>query len=268
MKRFAFSLLVSLAVSSFTLIDSAQAQVCGGGFVGVGPIGVGVVVDCPPPPPPVVVVRPRVRRVVRPIVVEQPVVVTRQARPLPPPPPAVMAPRGAMVPRWTIGAMMDSSSYGDGGLLGGGIYARFLLSDQVAVEGHLSGLESCTNCNALAHRTDARAGIAGLYFLNPVQAEGMNLYLKGGITSNQITYNNDVNMVSQSTSQTNFEAGGGIEWRLAPWLSLNAEVTAMSAVSGEEIGRGPLDDHIGNGIPASDLGNSAVNFRLGISAHF
>lgn len=267
MKRYALSLLVSLVLASFTLIDSAVAQVCAGGFVGVGPIGVGVVVDCPPPPPPVVVVRPR--RVVRHVVVEQPVVVQQQqARPLPPPPPAITASRGIMAPRWTLGAMMDSSSYSDGGMVGGGVYARFLLNDQLAVEGHISGQDSCTNCNSLAHRNDARAGIAGLYFLNPVQADGLNLYLKGGVTSNQITYINDYNGDSMSTSQVNFEAGGGIEWRLAPWLSLNVEVTAMSAISGEEIGRGSLDDHIGNGIPASDLGNGAVNFRMGIAAHF
>lgn len=270
MRHVTSTLLVSLVLASLSFIDLASAQVCGGGVIGVGPIGVGVVIPCPPPPP-VVVVRRRVVRpvVVAPVVVEQPVYhrpVVRQTVPLPPA--AIMAPQEQFVPRLTLGVMMDSSSYEEGGLAGGGIFARYLLSSQFAVEGHVSGLNSCTNCHEVAYRTDSRAGVAGLYFLNPVQAVGMNLYVKGGLTVNNIKFSNDLTWESQSLSQTNLEVGGGLELRLTPWLSLNVEVTGMGAVGGEEFGHGPIDPQLATGIPSSDLDNGAINFRLGVSTHF
>jgi len=270
MRHVTSTLLVSLVLASFTFIDFASAQVCGGGVIGVGPIGVGVLVPCPPPPPMVVVRRRVVRPVyVQPVVIEQPAYprpVVRQT--VPPPPAAIMAPQEQFVPRLTLGVMMDSSSYEDGGLAGGGVFARYLLSQQFAVEGHVSGLSSCTNCNEVAYRTDSRAGVAGLYFLNPVQAVGMNLYVKGGLTVNNMTFSNDITWESESISQTNLEVGGGIEWRLTPWLSFNVEVTGMGAVGGEEIGTGPINEQLAPGIPSSEINNGAVNFRLGVSTHF
>lgn len=267
MRHVTSTFLVSLLFVSLSFVDTANAQICGAGVIGVGPIGVGVIVDCPPPPPPpVVVVRPRVRRVYHHAPPPPPPPVVRQA-PLPPPPP-ILTQSQPFVPRLTLGIMMDSSSYSDGGLVGGGVLARYLLSENLAVEGHISGLGSCTSCNELAYRNDARVGIAGLYFLNPVQAVGMNLYVKGGVTFNTITYENDVNWDFESTSQTNLEVGGGIEWRLTPYLSLNAEITAMGAIGGSEIGHGPISEPMAKGIPGSDLNNGAVNFRLGVSTHF
>jgi hypothetical protein len=266
MRHVTSTLLVSLVLASFSFVDFASAQVCGGGIIGVGPIGVGVMIPCPPPPP-VYVVRPR--RVIRPVYIQQPVIVQQQApRPLPPPPAAIMGPQEQFVPKLTLGLMMDSSSYEDGGLIGGGVYARYLLSQQFAVEGHVGSLSSCTNCNEVAYRTDSRVGVAGLYYLNPVLPVGMNLYVKGGLTVNNITFSNDITWESESISQTNLEVGGGVEWRLAPWLSLNVEVTGMGAVGGEEIGTGPINEQLSPGIPSSGINNGAVNFRLGISTHF
>jgi len=265
MRHVTSTLLVSLVLASFSFIDFASAQVCGGGLIGVGPIGVGVMIPCPPPPP-MYVVRPR--RVIRPVYIQQQPVVIQQNRTLPPPPAAIMAPQEQYVPRLTLGVMMDSSSYDDGGLVGGGVYARYLLSQQFAVEGHVGGLNSCTNCNEVAYRSDSRVGVAGLYFLNQVQPVGMNLYVKGGLTVNNITFSNDITWESQSISQTNLEVGGGVEWRLTPWLSLNVEVTGMGAVGGEEIGTGPINEQLAPGIPSSDINNGAVNFRLGFSTHF
>ncbi len=294
MKKSTLIALVSFfSISMFAV--SSQAQVpCGGGIVGIGPFGIGVVIDCPPP---VVVVRPRiVRPAPRVVVIErrggcyedapchQPRPVYRRpaySRPAPAPAPrvaaapVVAAPAGlATAPgqdftRFSISLFVDSSSYEDGGLAGGGFNGRYMLSRQFAVEASISGLSSCTNCNEYASRVDSRFGIAGLWYLGGKRDMGMNLYLKGGVVFNSITFTNDLTGETSDVQQTNFELGGGLELKLSRAFGIYAEATGMVASEDDSsVGTGPIYGNMSNGIPSSDNGNGAFNFRAGISWHF
>lgn len=296
MKKSTLIALISfVSISMFAV--SSQAQVpCGGGIVGIGPFGIGVVIDCPPP---VVVVRPRiVHRVVHPrprvVIVERrggcydertnapcrrPA--PRYRRPVRRAAPVVAAPVVAAptalntqpsyldYSRFSLGVHIDSSSYEDGGLLGTGVNAKYMLSRHFGIEASAGVLTSCTNCNEYASRTDSRFGIAGLFYLGGRKDTGMNIFFKGGLIFNNITFNNDVSGDTLDVQQTNVEFGGGLELKLSRSFGIYAEMTGM--VAGEEsdtIGTGPIPDSMANGIPASTIDNPAFNFKAGISYHF
>jgi opacity protein-like surface antigen len=280
-----------LALLSFLTISMAtsasQAQVPCTGAIGIGPFGIGIAVDCAPPP--VIVVRPRIRRVRRPgvIIIERAPCNHRGGcrHPAPPPPPVrrrrirryapvVAAPVFAtpLLPsfkRFMIGANVDSSSYSDGGLVGGGVFGRYMITREIGVEASTATLKSCTNCNEFASRQDNRFGIAAVYYLGGAKRRGLNIYAKSGIIFNHITFSNEVSGWSDSVTQTNAEFGGGIELKLSDNLSLNLEATGMVASDDdEEIGLGGLNDNIAQGIPTSSKDNGSFNLRFGIAMHF
>ncbi|MBN2724119.1 MAG: outer membrane beta-barrel protein [Deltaproteobacteria bacterium] len=279
-----FLLTAAFSVITFLNISTANSQVpCGGGIIGIGPIGIGVIVDCPPPPPPprvVVVKRPAViryavsRRVVEEDSCDESSSCQRRSAPLPPPPasiPAAPANLGVTeeMPRLSLGAFMDSSSYEDGGLMGGGVNLKYMLSDNFGFELSTSILQSCTNCNEYASRTDARVGLSALYYLGNPRPIGFNVYLKGGFVVNSITFTDDRNGSSESVEQTNLEVGGGLEYRLTRNLSLNIEATGMIASETDDsIGYGPIPEAISTGIPSSDVNSGAFNVRGGVNIHF
>ncbi|MBU1218209.1 porin family protein [Myxococcota bacterium] len=278
--------LLFVAVTFFSLsffnIQNSNAQVpCGGGIIGIGPIGIGVVVDCPPPPPPprVIVIRRVVRPVVRyapvPVAVQPTCVETNSCQPVPrapvsvPAAPADISRASESLPMLSVGAFIDSSSYEDGGLAGGGVNVKYLFSPHFGIELSTSFLSSCTNCNEFASREDTRVGLSALYYLGGAKVRGLNLYLKGGFVVNSIRFTDERNGDNSSVEQTNFEFGGGLELKLSRSLSLNVEATGMVAgETDESIGTKPIPSHMSKGIPSSDNSSGAFNFRAGINFHF
>lgn len=280
MKNLLFVVVSFLSISFFNIQNSNSQVPCGGGIIGIGPIGIGVVVDCPPPPPPprVIVVRRVVRPVVRyaPVPVQPPCVETnscqqpvRQAPVSVPAAPADIARASESLPLLSVGAFIDSSSYEDGGLAGGGVNIKYLFSPHFGIELSTSFLSSCTNCNEYASREDTRVGISALYYLGGAKVTGLNLYLKGGFVVNSIRFTDERNGDNSTVEQTNFELGGGIELKLSRSLSLNIEATGMVAgETDESIGHGPIPANMSKGIPSSDNTSGAFNFRAGINFHF
>jgi hypothetical protein len=254
----------------------AQSPCVGLGILGIGPFGIGIVIDCPPPlpPPPPAVVIIRRRRAPKRCSYAAPPVMRRPRRVrrtyVAPVAPATIINSNYSKPisrLFTLGVLMDSASYDDGGLIGGGVYGRYILG-QFAAEISFTSLSSCTNCNEFAYREDNRVSTSALFFLNKIKPVGINFYIKGGIIHNTITFYNNNELTSSSYEQTKLEIGGGVEWRLSPWLSLNAEVTGMiGSQDDEEIGHGSLNENMSLGIPSGDQ-NGGINFRLGIATHF
>jgi len=169
--------------------------------------------------------------------------------------------------RWTMGLMFDSSSYEDGGLAGGGVYARFMVTPRLAVEGAISTLTSCTSCNPENSRVDNRFTTSALWFFGGIRPEGLNVYVKGGLVFNNITFSNHSGYEQEAT-QTSLEFGAGLELRMGQWFSINAEGTFMGGATGDDIGLGSIIEAQGNGIPSSSLDSGAFNFKIGIAAHF
>jgi opacity protein-like surface antigen len=287
MKKLIF---ISFIIFSLIGVEKANAQApCSGiGILGIGPIGIGIIIDCPPPlpPPRVIVLRSRrnpcgydsrgeceyaPRRRYKPVVkryapvrrtyVQKKVSVVTA-------PSIIKRTLDITVPRLTLGVMFNSASYEDGGMSGGGVYARYLLGKNIGIEASLSGLSSCTNCNELITREDTRTSVSVLYFLGRQKSEGLNFYLKAGLTAASITFNNELNGLSESTSQSSLDFGGGVEWKLTKHFSLNIEGSISNPTSDDEFGTGSLSEEISKGVPGVSSTSTGFNLKIGIGTHF
>ncbi|MBU1221340.1 hypothetical protein KKF34_02550 [Myxococcota bacterium] len=251
-------LIVSTLFSLFFSTNASAQQPCGTIVTGHGPIGVAVSVPCPPPPPRVVIVRRRpVRRYIDPA-----------------PAPAPVAPVDVSglditdVNRWTVGIMFDSTSSDKGGLAGSMVFGRFLFLENLSFELGFAGLTSCTNCNELASRKDSRVHTSVNWYWDRIKHSGFNPFLKGGFVFSNITMYNDVNGSSATTSVTAVELGGGLEWRIIPWLSLEIQATLMTNnnATDKTDDYAPINDAHTKGIPP--VGANGINIRFGLNVNF
>ncbi|MBN2725201.1 MAG: hypothetical protein JXR95_14140 [Deltaproteobacteria bacterium] len=255
---------LTLFVAILIPAKSSFAQQPCGVVVGAGPIGVGVMVPCPPPPPP-----PPPQRVI---------VVRRHHDNVPPQEPKVAT--TVPVPgdlnnlditdvnRWTVGIMFDSTSSDEGGLAGSMVFGRFLFLENLSFELGFASLSSCTNCNSLAHRKDSRVHFSTNWYWNRIKHSGFNPFLKAGFIFSNITMYNDSDASSYTSAVSGVEIGGGIEWRIIPWLSLEVQGTFMSNEQSPDDtdDYGTIDSHLRNGI--APVNASGFNFRFGINVNF
>ncbi|MBU1220809.1 hypothetical protein KKF34_08715 [Myxococcota bacterium] len=136
------------------------------------------------------------------------------------PAPSDIANSTAQMPlaRWGIGLGWSFAADADGPMTGGGFNLQFLFGPKFGVDFYFRGHASADDEADNESRTQTMLGASLLYFWGSgASNRGINPYFRTGFayknTSYYNSYDSSLNDIYRTETATNFEIGGGLQWR-------------------------------------------------------
>lgn len=198
------------------------------------------------------------------------------APPPPPPPPPPMRPVYRRI-GLTLGGYVESTTYKDGAMAGGGVELRWRFARHWALNTTFWGAGSCSKCTK--NRDDISRGDVGfsvglMYFFFPRSI--ITPYARAALVVQHASFK--IGDERFKASQAGGEFGLGLEWRITHWLAMFADASFLSLgyVKNDDERDSPstipsesYKDEL-KGIPLVNAkkGNVGGRFRLGLAIKF